>query len=78
MAAASAALPASVTVGRSWFTLLLNEQSAKIADKHVPMYIAKGLLSKHATLAAAAAAMGVPVEALVTTLAAYNSAAASK
>lgn len=56
----------------AWFTLLLSGPHAAIADKHVPMYVSKGLLRRADTTEEAAAALGVDHAVLVATLSQYE------
>jgi hypothetical protein len=69
--------PAKQARPAPWFTLLLNGAHASIADKHVPMYVAKGLLTRVDTLQQAASEMGVDAAVLVATLQSYEAAAAA-
>jgi hypothetical protein len=71
MLANAATLPAAVTASRTWFTLLLNNASATIADKHVPMYLAKGLLRRYETLVEVARALNVDLAVVQATLTQY-------
>ena len=54
------------------FTILLNAASAAEADKHVPLYSAKGLLKKFDDLEGVAEEMGVPARRLRDEVAVYN------
>jgi hypothetical protein len=60
-----------------WFTLLLNGAHAAIADKHVPMYVSKGLLQRADTLADVASAIGVDFSTLSASLLQYEADAAA-
>jgi len=64
------------TPERLHFTILLNPNSAAEADKHVPLYSAKGLLQKFETLADVAHWRGISPDTLLATLRRYNEAAA--
>ena len=57
------------------FHLMLNADSAAEADKHVPLYVAKGLLRRHESLEDASKAMNVSLDVLLSTLSDYNKAA---
>ena len=57
------------------YTLLLNEASAAIADKHVPIYTKKGLLRKYDSLADLSNGLKVPLATLRQTLSDYRKAA---
>ena len=59
------------------FSLLLTEAHAQIANKHVPHYMKKGLLTKFDSLAEVAAWMKVGVAVLEGTLAQYHADAAA-
>jgi len=54
------------------FYLLLNGKGSAVADKHVPMYLKKGMLQKYDTLAEVAAWMKVPEATLLDTFSKYN------
>ena len=54
------------------YTLLLNEASAAIADKHVPIYTKKGLLRKYDSLADLSVGLKVPLATLRQTLSDYR------
>jgi len=60
-----------------WYTILLNQAGAEVANKHVPHYMKKGLLSKVDSLADAAKWIGVTHATLTETLAQYHAAAAA-
>ena len=72
MLATATELAVNGTTPRTWFTLLLNNVSAAIADKHVPMYVAKGLLRKYDTLTDLAAGLGVDIKTLQLTATQYQ------
>jgi len=57
------------------FYIMLNSNSAAEADKHVPLYVAKGLLKRHESLEDASKSMNVTLNVLVSTLSKYNKAA---
>ena len=58
------------------FTILLNEKAAAEANKHVPLYLKKGLLVEHNSLHSVADWMNVDVAVLEATLDSYESDAA--
>lgn len=60
------------TARRAWFTLLLNGAHAAVADKHVPMYLSKGLLRRADTIEEVAVALGVDHGVLIATLTQYE------
>jgi hypothetical protein len=57
--------------GKRYFTLVLNSKGASIANKHVPLYTNKGLLTRYETLVELAAGIRVPVDALEASMTAY-------
>lgn len=57
--------------GKRQFTLVLNSKGASIANKHVPLYMNKGLLTRYETLVELAAGIRVPVDALEASMTAY-------
>jgi len=59
------------------FSLILPEAGAKIANKHVPHYMKKGLLQKYDSVEAVAEAIGVPTSELVSTFELYKQHAAA-
>lgn len=60
-----------------WFTLLLSGIHGRIADKHVPMYVAKGLLTRVESAEEAASALGVDPSVFTATLSQYEADAAA-
>lgn len=70
-------MAASDPKGPRIFNLILNNETATLADKHVPWYVSKGLLTRHDTLASAAAALRIPLGALQDTFSAYVASAAA-
>lgn len=59
------------------FSLVLNEGAAAAADKHVPLYLGKGLLRRHDTLTSLSRELGVDLSVLQKTFADYSAGAAA-
>jgi hypothetical protein len=57
--------------GNHYFNLVLNSQGAAVANKHVPLYTNKGLLTRHDSLAGLASQLHLPSEVLQETFSAY-------